>query len=203
MTNREVTRLHSRANFALFITSYLPLFLLIIFKQVITNADYLYFSGITMEGIINLSSRFGISIILLVISIFGFIGFYLTIRNIEEIAENGVPVKVKNVNNKNSEAIGYMATYIIPFLFEDFTGWFESVSILFLLFIIYRIYVNSSLLLVNPILSMNFSIYEMEYEINKKQKNGMIVMRNNNLQEDSVIKIYEIGHKLFFAKNVI
>jgi hypothetical protein len=156
-----------------------------------------------MEGIINLSSRFGISIILLVISIFGFIGFYLTIRNIEEIAENGVPVKVKNVNNKNSEAIGYMATYIIPFLFEDFTGWFESVSILFLLFIIYRIYVNSSLLLVNPILSMNFSIYEMEYEINKKQKNGMIVMRNNNLQEDSVIKIYEIGHKLFFAKNVI
>lgn len=202
MTNTEVTRLHSKANFALFVTSYLPLFLLIIFKQIVTNFDYFNFTGITQDGIICLISKFGISIILFLVSIFGFIGFSLTIRNIEEIAENGIPVKVKKVSNKNSEAIGYMATYIIPFLFEDFTGWFESISILFLLFIIYRIYINSSLLLINPILSMSFSIYELEYELNNKIRTGMIVMRSNNLQEDTTIKIYEIGHKLFFSKNI-
>ena len=50
---------------------------------------------------------------------------------------------------------------------------------------------------------MSFSIYELEYELNQKIRTGMIVMRSNNLQEDTTIKIYEIGHKLFFSKNII
>ena len=70
---------------------------------------------------------------------------------------------------------------------------------LFLMAIIYRIYINSSLLLINPLLSFKFAIYEIEYVENEKNKNGLIISRNKYLQDDADIKIYEIGHKLYFA----
>ena len=111
------------------------------------------------------------------------------------------PVIVKNVKNKNSEAIGYIATYLIPFLFQSFDGWYECFSVLFLLFIIYRIYINSSLLLINPLLSIKFAIYEIEYMQNSKLKTGLIISKEKSLQDDSEIKLYEIGHKLFFSIN--
>lgn len=190
------------ATFVLFVTSYLPLFLLIIFKQVVTNSEYLHFGGVNTTAITCLLAKFGISIILSIVGLLGYWGFKKTIQNIEQISDNGYPVIVEEVNNKNSEAIGYMATYIIPFLFENFTGWFESVSILFLLIIIYRIYINSSLILVNPILNIYYSIYEIEYKQGSKTRKGMIITKDKSLQEDTQIKIYEIGHKLFFSKNL-
>jgi len=30
----------------------------------------------------------------------------------------------------------------------------------------------------------------------------MIISKDKNLQEDTTIKIYEIGHKLYFSKNL-
>jgi len=65
--------------------------------------------------------------------------------------------------------------------------------------IIYRFYINSSLLLINPLLSLKFAIYEIEYIENDKNKNGLIISRDKYLQDDTNIKIYEIGHKLYFA----
>ncbi len=190
------------ATFVLFVTSYLPLFLLIIFKQVVTNSEYLTFGGFSADAIICFATKFGISFILGIIGLFGYWGYRNTIKNIENISDNGYPVLVEEVNNKNSESIGYMATYIIPFLFENFTGWFESISILFLLTIIYRIYINSSLILVNPVLNINYSIYEIEYKLDHRIRKGMIITRDKNLQEETQIKIYEIGHKLFFSKSL-
>lgn len=106
-----------------------------------------------------------------------------------------------DIKNKNSESIGYIATYIIPFLFQSLNGWYEGISILFLMGIIYRIYINSSMILINPILSCKYSIYDIEYSKNKKIKNGFIISKNNSLQDEDKIKLYEIGNKLFFAIN--
>ncbi|MDR1347717.1 MAG: hypothetical protein LBJ63_04700, partial [Prevotellaceae bacterium] len=54
------------------------------------------------------------------ISIVGFWGYRVTFTNLERVATNGDIVTVQNVNNKNSESVGYIATYIIPFLFQGF-----------------------------------------------------------------------------------
>lgn len=197
----NINYLHNIAQFALFITSYFPLFALIIIRQVSENSDFLNFGGIERTTINLFFSKFGLSVILSVVSIIGLFGYWKTLGNIEEVAENGRPVKIRDVKNKNSEAIGYIATYIIPFLFQSFSGWYECLSVLFLLGIIYRIYINSSLLLINPILSFRFSIYEIEYKDGNKEKNGLIISRDKYLQDEADIKIYEIGHKLYFAIN--
>lgn len=197
----NINNLHGIAQFALFVTSYFPLFLLIIIRQVSENSDYLNYAGFEWVSIKVFLLKFGLSAILSIVSLIGLFGYWKTLGNIEEVAENGRPVKIKDVKNKNSEAIGYIATYIIPFLFQSFSSWYECISVLFLLGIIYRIYINSSLLLINPILSFRFSIYEIEYTDGDKEKNGLIISRDKYLQDEGDIKIYEIGHKLYFAIN--
>jgi hypothetical protein len=197
----NINNLHGIAQFALFVTSYFPLFLLIIIRQVSENSDYLNYASFEWVSIKVFLLKFGLSAILSMVSLIGLFGYWKTLGNIEEVAENGRPVKIKDVKNKNSEAIGYIATYIIPFLFQSFSSWYECISVLFLLGIIYRIYINSSLLLINPILSFRFSIYEIEYTDGDKEKNGLIISRDKYLQDEADVKIYEIGHKLFFAIN--
>ncbi len=197
----NINNLHGIAQFALFVTSYFPLFALIIIRQVSENSDYLNYTGFEWIYIKLFFLKFGLSAILTLVSLVGLYGYRKTLGNIEEVAQNGRPVKIIDVKNKNSEAIGYIATYIIPFLFQSFSGWYECVSVLFLLGIIYRIYINSSLLLINPILSFRFSIYEIEYTDGDKGKKGLIISRDKYLQDEANIKIYEIGHKLYFAIN--
>jgi hypothetical protein len=198
-TKNNMNNLHGLAQFVLFISSYLPLFLLIIVRQVSENSFFLHWGGFTYLAIKILVIKFGLSFILCFTSLFGLFGYWKTLRNIEEVSKNGKPVIIKDVKNKNSEAIGYIATYIIPFLFQSFNGWFECLSVLFLMAIIYRIYINSSLLLINPLLSFKFAIYEIEYLDHNKNRTGLIISRNKCLQDDANIKIYEIGHKLYFA----
>jgi hypothetical protein len=160
----KINRLHGWAQFTLFVTSYLPLFILIIIRQVFANIEYHHWD-FTAEGMKTFITKFGLSTLLGLISLFGWIGYTQTFGKIEEVAKNGFPATVMEVQNKNSEAIGYIATYIIPFLFEAFDSWYNCIAVLLLLAIIYRIYINSSLLLINPVLSFRFAIYEIEYEV--------------------------------------
>lgn len=197
----KTNNLHGVAQFVLFVSSYSPLFFLLIVKQISANYNYLNWAGFKLNTIIVFLSKFGLSTVLITVTIIGLFGYFRTLGNIEEVAKNGLPIKVLDVKNKNSEAIGYIATYIIPFLFEDLSGWYECFAVLFLLLIIYRIYINSSLLLINPLLSFSYGIYEIEYLQNDQAKNALIVSRDKNLTENTKIKIYEIGHKLYFAIN--
>lgn len=195
----DINNLHGLAQFAMFVSSYLPLFILIIVRQVSENSEFFHYAGFTLVGLKTFALKFGLSVVLILVSVVGLFGYWQTLGNIEEVAKNGNPVTVKDVKNKNSEAIGYIATYIIPFLFQSFSGWYECLSVLFLMAIIYRIYINSSLLLINPLLSFKFAIYEIEYVENDKNKTGLIISRDKYLQDDANIKLYEIGHKLYFA----
>lgn len=189
------------AKFALFVSSYLPLFILIILKQLSDNYHHFYWGGISIDSVKILLSSFGLTSILTLVSIWGIIGLYTTLKNIQEISENGFNTTIIDIKNKNSESIGYIATYIIPFLFQNLNGWYEGLSILFLMGIIYKIYINSSMILINPILSCKYSIYDIEYSKNGKIKNGFIISKDNSLQDEDKIKLYEIGNKLFFAIN--
>ena len=198
----KVNNLKIMAQFVLFVTSYLPLFTLVIVRQIYENYDLINFGGINTEAIVLFLQKFGLSAVLLLISLFGLFGCFLIFKNLEKDATNGDNVTILNVNNKNSESIGYIATYIIPFLFQNFSDWYELFAFAFVMFVIYRIYINSNLILINPVLSFRYSIFEIEYKLqNGKTKNGLIISDNKYLEEDTNIKIYEIGFKLFYCKS--
>lgn len=198
--NDKINNLRGVAQFVLFATSYIPLFVLIAFKQISENIPFLTWGGLNIDSIIICVQKFGLSILSIAISIIGFIGYKWTFQNLEKVSPNGDNVTIVRIDNKNSESIGYIATYIVPFLFQSFDGWYELFALFFLMVIIYRIYINSNLILINPVLSFKYSLFEIEYkQQNGKIKNGLIIIKNKHVDEDEIVKIYEIGFKLFYA----
>ena len=135
MRNKKANELYSIAKLALFATSYSPLFILIIIKQVYDNWEFFCFGGWNVDAIKCFCSNFLVSAILFIFLLFGIIGCFLFLSRQKE--KKGDPVMVTEVNNKNSESIGYIATYIIPFVFQSFNSIYEVFSILFILIIIY------------------------------------------------------------------
>lgn len=196
----NINNLRGIAQFVLFATSYIPLFILIACKQISENISFLTWGGFTSESIIVCIQKFGLSILSILVSIIGYIGYKLTFQNLEKVSPNGDNITILKIDNKNGESIGYIATYIVPFLFQNFDGWYEAFALIFLMIIIYRIYINSNLLLINPILSFKYSLFEIEYKTQDgKTKSGLIIIKAKSLEEDTVIKIYEIGFKLYYG----
>ena len=198
---KKVNNLKVLAQFVLFATSYIPLFILIACKQISENFDFLSWGGLNFDAFLLCLRKFGLTIIVIIFSLFGFWGYKQTFKNLERVATNGDNVTIINVDNKNSESIGYIATYIVPFLFQSFNGWYETFALIFLMLIIYRIYINSNLILINPVLSFKYSIFQIEYkQQDGKIKNALVISEDKYLLEDSIVKIYEIGFKLFYVK---
>lgn len=199
--SRRVNYLRTPAQFSFFVTSYLPLFSIIILRQISEHYSFLNWAGLTEVGVRLLITKFGFSLFLSIIACFGIVGYFLTLSNVKAAAGNGIRIKVVDVKNKNAESIGYIATYIVPFLFQGFSTLIECFTVLILLGVMYRIYINSSLLLINPVINVSYGTYEIEYEEATLKRTGLIITKNRYLQEGDEIRLYEIGYKLYFAKD--
>lgn len=186
----------------LFLTSYSPLFVCIIVRQLYYNRSFLHFVGFKKTAIECLFHKFGLSIFLGLLLVVVTLGAILFLKKLRSNSKNGSNVIVKSISNKNAESIGYIATYIIPFLFQSFDELGDIIPLLILLIIIYRIYVTSSLLLVNPVLNCRYSLFEMEYEEHGERKQGLIISPFRDIYESNSIKIYNIGYKLFYVNKI-
>ena len=186
----------------LFLTSYSPLFVCIIVRQLYYNRSFLHFAGFNKTGILCLLQKFGLSIFLGFLLALVILGTIIFIKKLRSISKNGNNVTVKSISNKNAESIGYIATYIIPFLFQSFDELGDIIPLLILLIIIYRIYVTSSLLLVNPVLNCRYSLFEMEYEEKGDIKQGLMISPYRDIYESDNIKIFNIGYKLFYVNKI-
>lgn len=98
----------------LFLTSYSPLFVCIIVRQLYYNRSYLHFAGFDKAGILCLLHKFGLSILLGLLLVLVTLGTILFLKILRSSSKNGNNVTVKSISNKNAESIGYIATYIIP-----------------------------------------------------------------------------------------
>lgn len=193
------------ARLTLFLVSYMPLFIIMVFGQLYKYSNYLNWGGLSWESLCIFTKYFGAATLLIVLSIYGAVGLKILLKNIERRAENnGDLVKIDDIENKNSESISYLFTYIIPFVFQDLSDMVNVFSVIVLLVVTFLIYSNSSMLLINPTISMKYSLYMIEYTDSDatKKKKGMIISRNKFLEEDDQVKIKKIGHKLFFAVDI-
>ena len=207
--SRRRSNLRLPVRFCLFATSYTPLFILVVLRQVSQNWEFLQWGGVSLESLLTFAQRFGLSAVGLGLAAFGGIGLYVSLRNMRDrVRVNGEFIRVLDVDDKSSDALGYVMTYVIPFAFQNYSDWVESVSIVFLLVVIYAIYVNSSLILVNPILSLRYSLCEVEFSDNSAasvqepsviKKKGLFLTLEKHLRVGDVLNATEVGQKLYFA----
>ena len=69
--------------FVLFITSYIPLFILLILRQLKQNEDILHFNGMSRDSILCFFESFWLTIILSLLSIYGLIGVKILFYNLD------------------------------------------------------------------------------------------------------------------------
>jgi hypothetical protein len=188
---------------SLFISSYFPLFVLIILKQIEQNIDYLSFGGVNVIAIKFLITKFGISIFLTIASFVGLIGLVFFIKNMKNITENnGDDLVITKIENKNTESIGYVATYLLPFVFQKYSSLFEIIEVLLLLSIMYIIYTHSTLIVVNPVLTISYSLYNIEYHNNKSPetiREGIFIVDCHYLERGDVLTAKKLSANLFYG----
>lgn len=189
---------------SLFILSYIPLFLIIIIRQVAKNNEEYVFTFSSFDNVLTFFSIYKVSLFLIFISFLGLWGTSTFIDNVlTNIETNGSEIVLKDIKNKNSESISYIATYIIPFLFQDFNSYIDLTSMLILFAVILSIYVNSSIMLINPLLNCKYYLFEIDFvykdDETQKKCNGMIIIKDKNIDDENIVKIDKLSNKLYFA----
>ena len=192
-------KLNNIAVLVLFITSYIPLFGLLILRQIKQNIEYLNFGYFNQESILLAFRKFGLSGFLFLLAIFGFIGLKFLLTNLDKKRPNGELVKIVEVENKNSETISYISTYIVPFIFQDTNNLFDISSIFIVLVIIFFIYTKSNMIVINPILSMTHTLYQIEKKKKGKTKKGLLITKEEDLESEQEVKINLITKNIYYG----
>lgn len=194
----NATKLNIGAKFSLFVVSFLPLFLLLIFLQFYRgNINILHPN---LCGAFLLPQIF--SLVLLLLSLVGVLGLILTIRNMKRrVFKDGFTGKILEIENKNSDVILYLFTYLALLSFSDMSKTDNVVILATFLIIAYRIYVNSNMLIVNPILGFfKYSIYQVSYEKNGVKKKGMIITSSIDVNINICLNMLDLDNNLFYVE---
>ena len=199
-TIREfVNSLDGLAPYVLFLSSYLPLFVLIAIKEGSKVGTGISLLRIDIGSIIDSVRAYLIPIICLLCIAFGLVGTFFTFKNIEGRVENGSITTIEEVSGLNDEPLAYIATYVISFVPQDSKSWGDMLVLLFFLAIVCHLYVRSKLLLVNPVLSLRYSIFSIRFEDGEVLRQGILISRDRYIQEKDCVKIYNIGYQLYYG----
>lgn len=197
-------KLRRGALFSLFVTSYTPLFLIVICKQLKEGWEYIHWGGWNKDALNCFFRHFGMSSFLGLVTIIGIIGVLILLYNLEKNLHNGIVAKVVKISNRNSEAIGYIATYIVPFFTSDFSSLFECLMFIAIMVLIYTIYIHSNMILINPFLNLKYSLLEVDYCVVGDPSNeihdALIITNTKDYKEKVNYNIYQIGFKLYYGK---
>lgn len=204
MESTNNNKLRGGALFSLFITSYIPLFIIVMVKQLKDGKEFLCWGGLNKDAVHCFASHFGMTFVLAVLSVVGLIGIKVLMYNLESNLNNGKVVKVTKISNRNSEAIGYIATYIVPFFASDFTSLYECGIFVVVMMLIYTIYTNSNMILINPLLNIWYSLLEVEYKTigdsSEETHDALVITDTKIFKENVTYNIYPIGFKLYYGK---
>ena len=99
----------------------------------------------------------------------------------------------------NDEPLAYVATYIVPIMFNDYSNLADNITVLCIFYIVYKLYVRSKLILVNPILSMKYSIFNIKYKDGDVSRQGILISRDNFIEENDTAKLYNVGYQLYYG----
>ena len=204
---RIASELRKPIKFCLFAASYAPLFLLIILRRLYEGRSFLHWAGWHKDALLLAAREFWLVYFLsIAVIISSVILIYFLSHFPQQIKQNGSRVKVEDISNKNSEAIGYISTYLVPMLFNDYTDLYSVVVLFVLLLVIWQLYVNSTLMGINPTLNFfGYALYEIVfddrvgYNTSPRTRNGLVLTRSSDVQEDDYLLLKRIAHKLYFA----
>ncbi len=132
----------------------------------------------------------------------GTVGVLITFLYIGKVLPSREPIQttIATQKSRDSEVMGYVASYIVPFVTFPFTNWQQVIAMMVFLVVLCSLYVNSDMLCINP--TLNFFRYRV-YEITVEQSAetyALITRRKNRLKHGDTIRVVDVGRGIFLEK---
>jgi hypothetical protein len=109
-----------------------------------------------------------------------------------------LPLKATKVCNRNSDYLSFLATYILPLVFVDFSSKRQVVILILLLIAIGFMYVKTDMFLSNPTLALlGYKIYEIQTE---DEKICGVMVSQNDIEIDESIRYIRLDRNAFFVR---
>lgn len=175
------------AKIMLFISAYTPLFLIIIMKNYPQLAD-LYVNWAFLEIIILIV----IALIIIISNLFLLFYLFGIVKS-----RSTRTFEVKSSINKTSDTLNYLLPYIIGLIGFNITLLQDLISLAILLFIVFVVYINSNLILMNPLLNaLGFKFYGLEL----KNGDNIIVITKKDIKNNISINPKRIDKGLYIIR---
>ena len=184
----------------LFITSYSPLFIILIIRQISkipSHVNMLQFNGDWFRYYLGAA-------VLLAAILVGFLFVFLSDRSLEQtLNTNGVNIKVLSKENRNSDALAYLCMYVLSFGVQDLSQWGEVLTLFIMLTVAFAIYTQSDLICFNPILAFSRSVYKVEFQVQGDPGNsrtGIVIVPKSKNYRNNEFVVKNIGENIYYAK---
>lgn len=163
----------------MFLTSYFPLFVIIMIK---------HFEQIEV---------FYVLIPIIVISSIGLMHIFSTLNKIGGSYTIGDSVVAKGrIENTSKSTLEYFLTYVVPLLAFNLTEWKEFTIFGIVFFIIGVLYVKSDLIYMNPtLILLRFNIYKVILD----DREVVVISKNNN-RKGILNRVIEIGGGVYYER---
>lgn len=181
----------------LYISSYVPLYLILIIKNVILKIENRGWNLSNLK-ILNTLDDF-VLVILSILTLISVIYIKVSLKEIKKYHKN--TYTITNINNASSDSIlNYISIYILTFIDFDLNSWSNIITLIFIIALLGIISIRYDDLYINPTLLLwNYKIYNVSIMKESKEVEKLILLQGN-LYKNTEIKIYDSNKQYTFAE---
>jgi len=151
-----------------------------------------YFPAFLIVSILFIRRDLRIALAALAVGVAGCAALWLVLRHLRSVGPK--PLTIQACKPQGTEAMTYVVTYVIPFAFGVLEGPESALAFIVFFFFIGVLYVNSSLIHVNPMLNV------FRYQIHQVEVQGgltVTVISRRHLQPGHEIDAVDAGGGVF------
>jgi hypothetical protein len=114
---------------------------------------------------------------------------------------NTTTIRVSEVQDRSSDLMAYLASYILPFVSFTLDTWKQILAILFTLCLFGYVYVSSMMIHINPTLHILFGLHLYDVTIEGRQNQHFsLLARHRPLASNQDLWVIDVGYGIFIEK---
>jgi len=106
--------------------------------------------------------------------------------------------RITGLQKRDGDVMGYIASYLLPFVAIPFGGWQQGVALLIFVIVLGIVYVNSNMIHINPMLNLlGYHVYEITLEHSGTPHSLITRLR---IEKNESLHMIDIGDGIFLDK---
>lgn len=182
--------MNQAAKFYLFVLAYIPFLLILIVKQIESSCEDLFFQFSSLNNYYIFFKCYWLSCLIIILIIISSYQTYKMFKDSKQYEDQFQSLKISKIATLSNETLSYLSTYIIPFIFNDYSKISNIIAVVIFIIVIYSVYTRSNLIAINPTLSFFKSIYIISSDTSSKS--DYIAISNKRLEVNDVVKFHEV-----------